>query len=114
MPDVKGDMGKTFREAFLEALEASGLTVAQVAAQSGVSYEQLKKLKQRDTSKTNVEDARRVAHAFGKKLDEFIDDPDLEAQAEIVSLYNALPPELQRELLSFGKGLAAARQSEDF
>ncbi|PIE15154.1 MAG: hypothetical protein CSA68_07330 [Rhodobacterales bacterium] len=105
-------MEKTFRQAFIEALEKSGLSVAQVAEKAGVSVEQLKKLKQRETAKTNVEDARRVAKAFGQSLDDFVNDPALEAQVEIVSLYNALPESLRNELLTYGKGLAASQKTK--
>lgn len=38
-------MGKTFRIAFIEALEMTGLSVAEVARKSGVSKDQLNKLK---------------------------------------------------------------------
>lgn len=110
--EVKQDMERTFRQAFLEALEKSGLSVAQVAEKSGVSVEQLKKLKQRETAKTNVEDARRVARAFGQSLDDFVNDPALEAQVEIVLLYNALPESLRKELLTYGKGLAASQKAK--
>ncbi|WP_420415900.1 helix-turn-helix domain-containing protein [Marinovum algicola] len=105
-------MEKTFRTAFLEALEKSGLSIAQVAENSGVSVEQLKKLKQRDTAKTNVEDARRVARCFGQSLDDFVNDPAVEAQVEIVSLYTSLPEPLRKELLSYGKGLAASQKTK--
>jgi len=106
-------MAETFREAFIQALEKSGMSIARLSELSSVSVEQLKKLKQRETAKTNVEDARKVAHAFGLSLDEFIDSPRLSAQLEIIELCKALPADLQRQLLSFGKGLAAAQDRED-
>jgi transcriptional regulator with XRE-family HTH domain len=98
-------MTRTFREAFIAALEETRLSIAKVAALSGVSAEQLKKLKQRETAKTNVDDAVKVASAFGRTLEEFIDDPDTKYPIEIVHLYSGLSPELQARLVSYGRGL---------
>lgn len=62
----------TFREAILAASDATGISLRKIAEQSGVSYEQLKKLKQRKTSRTNVEDAAQVAKALGLTIEELL------------------------------------------
>lgn len=85
-------MAKTFRDAFLAHLERTGTPVKRVAEEAGVSYEQLKKLKGREGSSTNVEDAVKIARYFGYSLDEFIEDRTVQDRAEIVSLYNQLTP----------------------
>jgi hypothetical protein len=83
-------MAKTFRSALLDALEETGLPLSKVAVGSGVSYDQLKKLRQRPQASTNVEDARAVANFFGVTLDRFLDDTTLSARVEIVEFCNLL------------------------
>jgi len=91
-------MGKTFRIAFIEALEMTGLSVAEVARKSGVSKDQLNKLKQRDNAKTNVDDAKLVANAFGYTLDEFLSDNLRHDTDEAVRLWLKLT-EMERHLI---------------
>lgn len=87
---LKKCMAKTFRVALLEALEQTGLPLSKVAAGSGVSYDQLKKLRQRPRSSTNLDDARAVANFFGVTLDQFLDDTSLQARVQLVDFYNHL------------------------
>lgn len=54
-------MPRTFREALIAATTKPGLSVREVAEWAGVSYEQLKKVVQREGASTNVEDARKIA-----------------------------------------------------
>ena len=91
-------MAKTFRTALLEQMDAAKTTLKEVAARSGVSYEQLKKVKQREDASTNVDDARKIANAFGLTLDEFLDDRTIEARIEVVELYSRLSPQARRIL----------------
>ncbi|ANB35953.1 phage repressor protein C with HTH and peptisase S24 domain [Rhodovulum sulfidophilum] len=65
-------MRQSFRDAFLRAIEQSGQSVRNVATQSGVSYEQLKKLFRGNSASTNVDDAVRVAEHFGVTVEEFL------------------------------------------
>ena len=89
-------MAKTFRSALLDALEETGLPLSKVALGSGVSYDQLKKLRQRPQASTNVEDARAVANFFGVSLDKFLDDTTLSARVELVEFCNRLTdPEIE-------------------
>jgi hypothetical protein len=83
-------MAKTFRSALLDALKETGLPLSKVALGSGVSYDQLKKLRQRPLASTNVDDARAVANFFGVTLDQFLDDTSLSARVELVELRNRL------------------------
>ena len=91
-------MGKTFRVAFVEALEMTGLSVAEIAKKSGVSKDQLNKLKQRNNAKTNVDDAKLVANAFGYTLDEFLSDNLRHDKDETVRLWLKLT-EMERRLI---------------
>lgn len=58
-------MDMTFKEALERALGETGKTLRSVAVASGVSYDQLKNLKQGKAQTTNVDDAVKVAKAFG-------------------------------------------------
>ncbi len=83
-------MTKSFREAFLEALDLTGWSVPEVTRRSGVSSDQLNKLKQRENAKTNVDDARLVANAFGYTLDEFLSDQLSDDRKELADLWRQL------------------------
>lgn len=100
-------MTKTFRDALMDRLDATGMPLKEVAERAGVSYEQLKKVKQRADASTNVDDARQVANAFGLTLDEFLDDRTIEDRIEVVNLYNQLSPTERRFLK------AASAKSDD-
>lgn len=104
-------MAKPFREAFIEAVEGSGVSVAEVALKSGVSKEQLNKLKQRPGAKTNVDDAIKVAGYFGKTLDQFLEDDEALIRSEIVDLYNQLTDQERQMILGAAKGALASRDS---
>jgi len=66
-------MRMKFRDALINAAEKSGQTIRHIAEEAGVSYEQLKKLRQRPDAKTNADDAVRVAHYFGVSLEDFLE-----------------------------------------
>ena len=100
-------MSRSFRDALICALESTGTPLRQVAGATGVSYEQLKKLKQGRSRSTNVDDAKAVANFFGQSLDQFLEDEDTIVRLEIVSLYNQLSPEERRFLLASARGLRA-------
>ncbi len=67
-------MAITFREALLKAMDATEASISEIALGSGVSYEQLKKIRQRPNSSTNIGDARAVARFFGFSLSDFLED----------------------------------------
>lgn len=62
---------RDFRAALERALQVNNVSLRKVALQSGVSYEQLKALKQGKAKTTNVDDAMRVASVFGVSLEDF-------------------------------------------
>lgn len=64
-------MHPTFRDALLNAIDATGKSLRSVAVDAGVSYEILKNLSQGKSLRTNVDDARMIARAFGVTLDDF-------------------------------------------
>lgn len=58
------DIDATFRAAVLEALEESGLTMAEFARKAEVSYDVIRDLKRREGSTTSVENAKKISKAF--------------------------------------------------
>jgi hypothetical protein len=100
-------MVKSFRAALLDALEETGLPLSRVAAGSGVSYDQLKKLRQRPLASTNVDDARAVANFFGVTLDQFLDDTSLSARVQLVEFYNRLTDQEIQILKAAARGRGA-------
>lgn len=99
-------MTKTFLDALLNALAQRGVSLKAVAEGAGVSYEQLKKVRQRPDASTNVDDALKVANHFGLTLDEFLGDELASDRAAAVSLYSQLT-ENERRILR-----AAARDRD--
>lgn len=61
-----------FRDSLENALKSTGRSMREVADTAGVSYEQFKSLRQGKSQTTNVEDAVKVAAAFGVTLDQFL------------------------------------------
>ena len=106
-------MVKRFRDALLEKLEQTGLSVAEVARGAGVSYEQLKKVRQRLDGSTNVDDAVRVAHYFGVSLDEFLNDSTIEDRNEMLDLYTKLSSQERAFLLDVARARASRAQQAD-
>ena len=66
-------MVQTFKSALGFALEKTGRSLRSIASDAGVSYDLLKNLKQGKSQTTNVDDAKRIASAFGVKLDAFLE-----------------------------------------
>lgn len=98
-------MAKTFRQALIDALKQTGRTLRSIAKESGVSYDQLKNLKQGRSQSTNVDDAIKVANAFGVTLEEFVDDQSVIIRSEIVELYNQLSEQERKFLLASARGV---------
>ncbi len=101
-------MTKTFREAFIEARERMGWSIERVAELSGVSGEQLKKLHQGATKKTNVDDALKVARAFGQTVNEFVGDTLAADRDETVRLWLQLSEQERNLLQAASRGLRDA------
>jgi hypothetical protein len=112
-PYVEGDISpnvrrmKTFREALIDALDATDKSLRSVATEADVSYEQLKKLKQNPVGTTNVDDAVRVAAAFGMTLDQFLQSPDGTAPHAVTEKYIRLTDEQQKAVAKYLEFVAA-------
>lgn len=72
MPNHVVNMQKTFADAFNDHLERTGLPVTELARKSGVNKDALYKLKYRKTKNMTVDEAIRVAAAFGETVEEFM------------------------------------------
>tara|TARA_R110002020_G_scaffold52528_2_gene147507 strand:- start:50 stop:391 length:342 start_codon:yes stop_codon:yes gene_type:complete len=103
---------RTFREALLDKLEETGTSLRQVAEGSGVSYEQLKKLKQIESRTTNVEDAMKVAKFFGLTTEQLISGRKASDQDEILGLLESLSDRARSFLITAAKAQLAAEKSE--
>lgn len=98
-------MKMTFSEALTRVLDETGISLRAVAEGAGVSYEQLKKVKQGKSKSTNVDDAVKVANFLGMTLDELLDDDTAAIRSEIVDLYNQLTQQQRSFLLASVKGI---------
>ncbi|WP_417255341.1 S24 family peptidase [Celeribacter halophilus] len=65
-------MENSFREALQNALTETGRSLRSVAIAADVSYDQLKSLIQGKAKTTNVDDAVKVAAAFGVQIEDFL------------------------------------------
>jgi transcriptional regulator with XRE-family HTH domain len=99
-----------FREAFIAHLDAAGFNTRQVADATGVSRDQMEKLRQRKVASTNVHDALRIARFFGKTVEEFIGDiPEVE-NSDILTLIARLTPTEQEIVRAQLEGLLSHRR----
>jgi len=105
-------MTRSFRDAFLDGLSRTGWTLKKVAEVAGVSEEQLKKVKQGKSRSTNVDDALKVANAFGVTLDEFLADDTAALRAEVAELWMKLTQAERDILLAAARGQAAQVRQE--
>ena len=94
---------RNFRESLLEKLVETGTSLRQVAEGTGVSYEQLKKLKQVETRKMNVDDAIKVARYFDLTLEELIAGQPASAQYQIMVVLQSLSAESREFLMNAAK-----------
>jgi transcriptional regulator with XRE-family HTH domain len=100
-------MERTFSEALLKAIGGNGPSLKAVAEGAGVSYEQLKKVKQGKSKSTNVEDAIKIAGFFGTSVEEFINDPKAAMRTELAELVSGLHPEELVIVLAAARGISA-------
>ena len=106
-------MTKTFSQALKEAMTARGLSSRELSEMSGVSKAQIDKIRQRPDPRTNVEDARAMAAAFGQTIEEFIDSPTKKADDDLGALLRQLTPEQQDFLRNAVKAqIASGDQSQ--
>ena len=105
----KMTMAKSFRDALIEGIASSGVSVAELARATGVSKDQIHKVKQGKSRSTNVDDALKIANYFGQSLDEFLEDSSTQKDAEIASLLMQLEPTERQFLLNAAKAQIDAR-----
>ncbi|MEO0343047.1 MAG: hypothetical protein AAF198_06375 [Pseudomonadota bacterium] len=111
---------KKFRELLLDKLDKDGTSLKSVADGSGVSYEQLKKLKQGVSVSTNVDDAFKIAKFLKLNLHDFISRQDPSANldeeekdlADLVRLLKSLYPETRGVLRPLVEAQLAAQETE--
>ncbi|WP_245965333.1 LexA family transcriptional regulator [Paenirhodobacter hankyongi] len=97
-------METTFKLALDHALAETGKSLRSIAIAAGVSYEQLKNLKQGKSQTTNVDDARKVAAAFGVSLDDFYAG-QLHSSTAMIAVAGRVGAGAEVELVdAFGKG----------
>ncbi|WP_287882724.1 hypothetical protein [Paracoccus sp. (in: a-proteobacteria)] len=107
-------MVMTFREALLMRTGGDGKpSLKAISEKAGVSYEQMKKVRQGATQRTNVDDAIKLAAAMGMTLNEFVEDSLAEDRAIVVSLYNQLTDEERQILRDAARGRGAQAQHQE-
>ncbi len=94
-------MEPRFRDRFVSALDASGLSVAELSRRSGVSYHVIDKLKKRPGASTTVENANKLAQTLGMSSNY---DPGFH---RLTTIYLQLPPEKQAMLLKLAEAFLA-------
>ena len=95
-----------YRESLIAHMDAAGISAAELARQTGVAKTKIDKLRQRVTVDTTVTDAIKMAHHFGKTMEEFM---GLAARADriegLMVLLRRLSPEQERMLAAQIQGL---------
>lgn len=91
-------MKKSFSEALNHHLDRTGRKIPEIAEASGVKADALYKLKYGKTLNMAVDDAMRVAAAFGKTIEEFMDSRPARVKSELAQQIDLLT-ESERELL---------------
>lgn len=106
-------MSKSFRESLMNHISDGTTSLRAISESTGVSYEQLKKLKQGKSLTTNVDDAILIASHFGLTVDEFMGDRSKTYRAEILELFDALSSEEQDFLLAAARGISSKAHGEE-
>ncbi|WP_109468862.1 helix-turn-helix domain-containing protein [Albibacillus kandeliae] len=84
------------------------LTAASLSVKAGLSNAAIRHWLNGDSKSPTIESARKVCAALGTTLEEFMSEARTPEEKEIVRLALQLPAPLLRELLGYGRGLAAA------
>lgn len=102
-------MKEDFREAFLWHLENGEASLAQIARETGVSRDVLKKLSTRPGASTTVENAVLIAAFFGKTINQFIRRESIDPRQSAQNLFELLGPEDSQAVVAQIRGLLAMR-----
>lgn len=105
-------MKKSFSEALNHHLDATGRKIPDIAEASGVKADALYKLKYGKTLNMAVDDAMRVAAAFGKTIEEFMDSRPARVKSELAQQIDLLTESERELLLASITALLAGRQNE--
>lgn len=84
------------------------LTAASLSVKAGMSNAAIRQWLSGKSKSPTLESARKVCAALGTTLEEFMSEARTPEEKEIVRLANQLPDHLLKELLGYGRGLAAA------
>lgn len=103
---------KTFQEAFVKRIKDAPFSLNKLARETGVSYEQLKKLNQGKAKTTNVDDAIKIADFFGMDLTQFINGEEETAQIRVIQIVNSLSPEALSTLEAVAKAQLVSQQNQ--
>lgn len=84
------------------------LTAAGLSVKAGLSNAAIRHWINGDSKSPTLESARKVCAALGTTLEEFMSEATNPVEQEIARLALQLPDHLLKELLGYGRGLAAA------
>lgn len=104
-------MTKTFSAALIEHLDRTKRKVAEVAETAGVNADALYKLKSGNTRNMGVDDAIKVAHAFGETVEEFMGFDQRQLQSELQETFDQLTQSEQTILLASIKAILDLRRN---
>ena len=90
------------------------INVSNLAVKAGLSNSAIRQMLDKNRS-PRISTMRKICHALGTTLEEFMSDARTEEELEIVRLVSQLPANLRHELLGYGRALAAQnnRDSEE-
>lgn len=84
------------------------ITAASLSVKAGLSNAAIRHWLNGDSKSPTLESARKVCAALGTTLEEFMSEATNPVEREIARLALQLPDHLLKELLGYGRGLAAA------
>lgn len=84
------------------------LTVSGLAVKAGLNNAAIRQWLSGTNKSPTIASARKVCAALGTTLEEFMSEAQTPEEKEIVRLALQLPDHLLKELLGYGRGLAAA------
>lgn len=106
-------MHRTFSEAFIRHLETTGARVTDIAKKSGVKKDSLYALKRGTTRNMAVDDAIRVAAAFGETVEEFMGLSPVQVRDQLAEQIGRLSPSEQAILEASLSAILSQRDTAD-
>lgn len=102
-------MEKSFSEALIMHIETSGRSVSEIAAAAGVNRDALYKVRSGKTKNMAVDDAVKVAAAFGKTIEEFMGLNEARVKSELQQQLDLLTDQERALLLGSIKAVVGQR-----